>query len=229
MARRLVLLAKPPLPGRSKTRLAAEIGVAAAARVAEALLHATITLCESIAERSPDGDLKLVLAYTDSEDWFVPALSRAWRLIEQRGADLGERMESVLADLGQADGDRAVLIGMDCPHMPSQRVAEAFEALGGADAVLGPCEDGGYYLLGVRGALPDRVLEGVPWGTAAAFDRTASALEAAKLSVTCLPSGYDVDTARDLHRLVSETAADSSSRLADLARKLSGSAGPLPG
>lgn len=220
MTRRLVLFAKPPLPGRAKTRLASEIGAASAARVAEALLHDTIALCESLAVRFPGEDPKLVLAYTDQQDWFTPALSHDWRLIEQRGEDLGERIGNALLDLVADQGDRTIFIGMDCPQMPAERVVEALAALNDADVVLGPCDDGGYYLIGMRGELPEGALDGVRWSTTEALDDTVSALEAMNLSIAEIATGYDVDTAEDLQRLALEMAADRLDELPNLTKAL---------
>lgn len=224
MTRRLVLFAKPPLPGRSKTRLAEQIGAAQAARVAEALLRDTIALAESLAapraERMPGEAPKLVLAYTDEQDWFTPALSRDWRLIEQRGENLGERMENALADLEPEPEDRTVFIGMDCPQMPPERVAEAFDELEDANAVMGPCDDGGYYLMGVRGGIPEGLLDRVRWSTTDALADTVAALEAANMTVAELLPGYDVDTAEDLQRLAREMAADGLDELANLTKTL---------
>jgi len=220
MTRRLVLFAKPPLPGHAKTRLAEQIGPAAAARIAEALLHDTIALAESLAERAPAEAPKLVLAYTDSQDWFTPSLTHDWRLIEQRGDDLGKRIENALADLDPAPDDRTLFIGMDCPQMPPERVAEAFEALEDANAVLGPCDDGGYYLIGVRGGIPEGVLDSVRWSTTQAMSDTVAALESANMTVAELLPGYDVDTAEDLQRLAREMAADALDDLANLTKTL---------
>ncbi|MBD3292233.1 MAG: DUF2064 domain-containing protein [Armatimonadia bacterium] len=219
MTRRLVLFAKPPLPGHAKTRLAEEIGAAQAARVAEALLRDTIGLAESLTEQLGE-DLKLVLAYTDRRDWFTPALSADWRLIEQRGADLGERIENALEDLDPGPQDRTLFIGMDCPQMPAERVQEAFDALKDANAVLGPCDDGGYYLIGTRGGVPEGLLQSVRWSTAEAMGDTVAALEAANMTVARLLPGYDVDTADDLQRLAREMAADGLDRLANLTKTL---------
>jgi hypothetical protein len=220
MDRRLVLFAKPPLPGRAKTRLAEEIGPARAARVAEALLRDTIALAESLAERFPGEAPKLVLAYTDRRDWFTPALSADWRLIEQRGEDLGERIENALEDLDPAPEDRTVFIGMDCPQMPAERVREAFDELEDANAVVGPCDDGGYYLIGVRGGFPEGVLKKIRWSTTKALTDTVAALESANLSIAKLAPGYDVDTAEDLQRLAREMAADTLDELANLTKAL---------
>jgi len=219
MTRRLVLFAKPPLPGHAKTRLAEEIGPAAAARVAEALLRDTIALCEGL--HTPQSNRpRLVLAYTDQQDWFTPALSSDWRLIEQRGADLGERIHNVLDDLRVADRDETLFIGMDCPQMPPERIAEAFEELQERDAVLGPCDDGGYYLIGVRGGLPAGALDGVRWSTADALSDTVAGLESVGLTIGRLAPGYDVDTAEDLQRLAREMAADTLDGLANLTKTL---------
>lgn len=220
MTRRLVLFAKPPLPGRAKTRLAEEIGLAPAARVAEALLHDTISLCENAADCSKEDGLRLVLAYTDRPDWFTPALTHDWRLIEQHGSDLGERMENALVDLEVLPEDMTIFIGMDCPQMPQERIAEAFKALEDADAVLGPCDDGGYYLIGVRGGIPERVLDNIRWSTTEAMGDTVAALEGANMTVAELVPGYDVDTAEDLQRLAREMAADTLDDLANLTKTL---------
>lgn len=217
MTRRLVLFAKPPLPGRAKTRLAEEIGPAAAARLAEALLHDTIALAESLAEREPAEAPKLVLAYTDRQSWFTPALSHDWRLIEQRGDDLGERIENALADLDPAPDDRTLFIGMDSPHMPPERVTEAYEALEDFDAVLGPCDDGGYYLIGMRGVIPDGLLQKVRWSTSDAMADTIAAFEALTLSVDQIAPGYDIDTISDLRRLARQVASEASGQLENVA------------
>ena len=220
MTRRLVLFAKPPLPGRAKTRLAEEIGPAVAARVAEALLHDTIALCEALADRFPGEDLKLVLAYTDRQDWFTPSLTHGWRLIEQRGEDLGERIENALADLEPEPEDRTLFIGMDCPQMPQERVAEALEALEDANAVLGPCDDGGYYLIGMRGGMPQGLLQNVRWSTTEAMGDTLAAFEAVNLSVEQIAPGYDIDTMSDLQRLARQMASETSGQLKKVAAAL---------
>lgn len=198
---RLVLFAKPPLPGRAKMRLAEEIGPAGAAKVAEALLQDTLALCEGLLSASPEAAPRLVLAYTEAIEWFTPRLAADWRLIEQRGANLGERLHSALEDIKPEPDDATVFVGMDCPQMPPERVAEAFEALEAADAVLGPCDDGGYYLLGVRGPLASGVLDDVRWSTQDALADTEGALEAANLTVAHLSPDFDVDTLDDLRRL----------------------------
>ncbi len=215
---RVVLFAKAPLPGKAKMRLADEIGPARAARVAEALLGDTLEMLEEIPTRPGAAAPRLVLAWTDAIEWFTPRLESNWRLIEQRGRDLGERLEHALLDLAPAPEDKTVFVGMDCPHMPPERMEEAFEALDEAHAVIGPCDDGGYYLLGVRGALPAAALRAIRWGTEDALTDTIAALEGAGMSVVRLAPGYDINTLEDLRRLASDRAADALNSVANVMR-----------
>lgn len=211
MTRRLVVLAKPPLPGVAKTRLAASLGAEAAAGVAAALLLDTVTLCERFAHAVSRGlspgcgsapePVELVLAYTHERLWFETHLAAHWRLLQQRGEGLDRRIDCVLDDLCVAADDLTLFLGMDSPHLPPERPAEAFAALQSAGTVLGPCEDGGYYLIGVRGRWPHGTLARVRFGTDRAFADTAEALAAAGLSCAVLAAGYDVDDLESLRRL----------------------------
>ncbi|MGC9319160.1 MAG: TIGR04282 family arsenosugar biosynthesis glycosyltransferase [Armatimonadota bacterium] len=216
----LVLFAKPPLPGRAKTRLADEIGPAAAARIAEALLQETLALCEGLLTASSEAAPRLVLAYTDAIEWFTPRLAADWRLVEQRGADPGERLGGVLEQIQPEADDATVFIGTDCPQMPPERIAEAFEALAEVDAVLGPCDDGGCYLLGVRGRLAAGALDDVGWSTDSALADTEAALAAAGLTVAHLAPEFNVDTVGDLGRLAHGMASGTVRALEALTRVL---------
>jgi len=202
MSRTLVLMAKPPTPGLAKTRLAAHLGAGPAATVAYGLLADTLELCEA-ASRA-DGGLRLVLAWSAERELFRAMTGEGWRLIEQCSGDLGDRLDGVLAELGPAAGDLTVFLGIDAPHLPVERIAAAFEALDAAEVVLGPCEDGGYYLIGVRGTWPAGALAKVRWSSGHALADTRWALQAAGLSCAELSPWYDVDEIGDLRRLARE-------------------------
>lgn len=127
------------------------------------------------------------------------------RVRPQRGADLGERMRALLDDL-LADGHPAALaLGADSPTLPMAWVADAVRALAGkaADLALGPTEDGGYYLIGLRAPCPALFRE-VPWSTHDVARVTLDRARAAGLRVRLLPRWYDVDTPEDLKRLRAE-------------------------
>lgn len=216
MTKRLVLMAKPPHPGVAKTRLARSIGDEAAAQVAEALLLDTVALCERLAaatkracpaRRLPPPSADLLLAYTHDRGWFERHLSTLWYLVPQRGEGLDQRLDCALADLGVGPDDATVFLGMDAPHLPPERLAEAFESLRSFDTVLGPCDDGGYYLVGVRGRWPRGTLREVRWSTERACADTLEALRVVGLSCALLAQSYDVDDLCSLRRLAGECAS----------------------
>jgi rSAM/selenodomain-associated transferase 1 len=133
------------------------------------------------------------------------------RLLPQRGADLGERMATLLEGL-LADGHPAALaLGADSPTLPMAWVVEAANALaeGAADLALGPTEDGGYYLIGLRAPCP-ALFRDVPWSTGDVTRVTLERARAAGLRVRLLPRWFDVDGEEDLRRLAADLRATGS-------------------
>ncbi len=96
--------------------------------------------------------------------------------------------------------NRIAIIDSDSPNLPTQYILEGIEALEGADVVLGPCEDGGYYLVGLSSKLPE-IFEGIPWSTPAVTEETVEITKKLGKKVTLLQQWYDVDTIDDLRRL----------------------------
>ena len=129
-------------------------------------------------------------------------------LVPQRGADLGERLSNLLADLVARGHPGAVALDSDSPTLPMAYVLEAARALEthGADVVLGPCDDGGYYLIGVRAPRP-ALFEDVPWSTERVTPVTLARAHRLGLRVRLLPAWFDVDTEADLRRLHEAFAA----------------------
>ena len=149
-------------------------------------------------------DISGAVAFTPPE---AEALMRtlappALRLVPQRGADLGERLSNILTDLLDLGHIAALAVDSDSPTLPMAYVAEAAKVLssGRCDVVLGPCEDGGYYLVGLRVPQP-ALFEGIPWSTDAVFAMTLDKARVRGLSVHLLPQWFDVDTEADLRRL----------------------------
>jgi uncharacterized protein len=184
---RLIVMAKHPAPGRVKTRLAATLG----AERACALYRAFVL---DLAERLDALPYDVTWAYWPRAAPFAKLLPRA-RCRPQRGADLGDRMANAVAECGGP----VVVIGADTPHVPAARLEEAVQALAGAaDLVLGPADDGGYYLIGLRA--PTRaVFAGVAWGTSRVLAETLA--RAGGLRTLLLEPCFDVDTPADLVRL----------------------------
>jgi len=133
-------------------------------------------------------------------------------LIAQRGADLGERLARVAADLFAAGHGGVVLVDSDTPNLPSEYLLEALAALdAGADVVIGPAWDGGYYLIGLARPAP-ALFAGIAWSTAGVLEQTVLAATRAGLGIHYLPSWFDVDTPSDLDRLARQLAATPAAR-----------------
>ncbi|HTE06240.1 MAG TPA: TIGR04283 family arsenosugar biosynthesis glycosyltransferase [Planctomycetota bacterium] len=144
---RIAVLARPPRRGETKTRLAAGLGPGAAARLARAFLADTWAGVSAWVSSQPDVDL--VFAQAGNPEDF-PQLLPTPTIVRQAEGDLGRRMATLVAG---ALGQRAqvLLLGTDSPSLPEGHLAAAVAALAGADVVLGPAQDGGFWCLGVRG------------------------------------------------------------------------------
>jgi rSAM/selenodomain-associated transferase 1 len=198
LRRRLLLFTKPAREGRVKTRLIGDLTAAEAAA-----LHAAFL--EDLVDRLREGDFELQLAWALDAHDEMPAGPGPG--IRQQGDDLGERLYRALSE-GARDGFFVMALGSDHPTLPLALIHEAFERLEtGAEVVLGPAEDGGYYLIALR---PDAVDPGlfrdIPWSTDRVFSETLERCRT--LAVELLPPASDVDTPEDLRRLADRMALD---------------------
>jgi rSAM/selenodomain-associated transferase 1 len=195
----VIVFARAPSPGAVKTRLIPLLGAEGAAT-----LHARLT--EQALETARAASLARVELHgtPDIGDPFLLSCARqfAAALVAQAGADLGARMraafESVLASY-----PRALLIGSDCPALTARHLRQAEAALrDGADAVLVPCEDGGYALIGLT-RVHARLFDGIAWGSEAVMAETRVRLRALGWSWRELETLWDVDRPQDYARLTS--------------------------
>jgi uncharacterized protein len=188
----ICVFAKPPLPGRVKTRLAATLGEARAAALARAFLEDTWAVASRVSWARP------ILATTGggAVDFGLPGRPVIWL---QGDGDLGARLERIVRR-GLAVARFVIAIGADSPGLPGRLLDRACAELARADAVLGPAEDGGFYLLGLR-RCPPRLLEGLPWSAVTTFTATRDRLVQRGASVALLEPWFDVDRAADLDRL----------------------------
>ena len=191
---RCLVMAKAPVAGRCKTRLGAEIGMAEAAVVAAAALRDTLRTCTEAfgADRcvlALDGELADV-----ADPGELMAGLAGWRVIGQRGADFGERLANAHQDCGPG---AVVQIGMDTPHASIDDLTAAAALLAPGRAVLGPAEDGGWWLLGLADPAGAAVLTGVPLSDSRTGALTHQALEDRGLEVVETGVLRDVDTVAD--------------------------------
>ncbi len=191
----LLVFAREPVLGRVKTRLAAGIGPEAAlavyrellaltaAAVAAARVPATVWLAEDPAEGNPD---------RPRPEW--PGLP--WRV--QPAADsLGTRMAQAFGAAFGAGAGRVVIIGTDCPGLSAALLRQAFDQLLSHELVVGPADDGGYYLLGMNQLRPE-LFANKDWSTATVLPDTLADAARLGLRVARLPTLHDVDSAQDL-------------------------------
>ena len=186
----ICVFAKPPRPGEVKTRLIPSLGENGAAMLAGALLRDTLDSIAGLTWARP------VLATTEES----PALnSRDLPVWLQGDGDLGEKLERILRRALEQSG-AAIAIGTDSPGLPLALMERARELLDGHDVVLGPCIDGGFYLLALK-SCPKGLLGGIPWSEATTFERTLAKLKALGLSVALLDPWFDIDRPEDLNSL----------------------------
>jgi rSAM/selenodomain-associated transferase 1 len=195
-SRRLLLFTKPAREGRVKTRLIGDLTAAQAAA-----LHAAFLA--DLLDRLRAGDFELRLAWALEPGEEIPAGPLPGvRGLRQEGEGLGERLYRALA---AAAGEAGVVmaLGSDHPTLPLALVHRAFERVeDGADVVLGPAEDGGYYLIALRaGAVAPRLFEEIAWSTDRVLAATLERCRELGLAVELLPEAADVDTPEDLRRL----------------------------
>lgn len=193
----LGLVARAPVPGRCKTRLARVIGPIPAARLYEAMLRDSLDAYARIPARRH----VLLAAPEDDGVATLRALAPpAWEIEPQVGEDLGERLMHAMLSLG-AHGDSVVLASSDSPMVPFDAIEVGMSSLAAPGrVVIGPADDGGYYLIGVSETQPG-VLEGIRWSTSVVFDQTVERCASLGLALTRLPSSYDIDEPADLDRL----------------------------
>lgn len=192
----LIIFARPPVPGEVKTRLAQDVGHDAAAGIYRAMLEDTMVMAGGL-----DDTRRMIFWAQDGGDHNDFGGCR-FEHFTQAGADLGARMD---AAFGRAfsDGVRhCCIIGSDSPSLPPEFVKQAFAMLAQdeADVVFGPCDDGGYYLLGMNRPQPG-LFDNIAWGTPLVLEASLQRARESGLRIALLPGWYDVDTLTDLRRL----------------------------
>jgi len=198
MKRALLIVAKRPVAGQTKTRLCPPLSAEQAAQLYECFLRDTLDVARAVR-----GVTRLIAYLPHDEDGYFHQLAPDFGLLPQVGADLGERLDHALSQCLRDGFERAVIMDSDSPTLPSAHVALAFDALDHADVTLGPCDDGGYYLIGLKRPQP-RLLREVRMSTPTVLRDTLTLAEQAGLRAALLPLWYDVDTALELQRLRDE-------------------------
>jgi rSAM/selenodomain-associated transferase 1 len=209
-SQRIGVFAKYWQPGGAKTRLGRVVGDDRAGRLSRIFL---VTLLQRLA--SLPGDKQLWYAPREREAEFGEVAGPAWKLAWQGEGDLGERLSRFFATAAHDGVERSIVVGSDAPTLPLGFIAQAFDQLARYRVVLGPSDDGGYYLLGMAGPSPP-IFEGIAWSTPSVWPQTVARLAELQLPFAELPRWYDVDQVDDLDRLAAELATSADQELAVL-------------
>ena len=190
-----LVVAKAPVPGLAKTRLAASIGDGAAAHIAAAALLDTLDAVAAAPLQDKvvalTGDLHAAACGDEIRDRLAD-----FRVVPQRGADFAERLANAHADA--STGLPVLQIGMDTPQVSADMLADCAETLLDTDAVLGLADDGGWWVLGVTDPATADCLRAVPMSRSDTGALTLAALYAAGLAVGLVAELGDVDTVDDI-------------------------------
>lgn len=194
---RILFFAKTPVAGQVKTRLQPVLGEAGALQLHRQLIRYGWQQLL----RSAQAPLELWVSAGGSEDFFRQ-LDGVTRINQQRGQDLGARMHHATCD-ALLDAEFVVVVGADCPSVDGDYVAQALALLaGGEPVVLGPADDGGYVLIGLRAPMAE-VFRDIDWGQPQVMQQTRERLRDAGVHWQELPLKWDIDRPEDLSRLAS--------------------------
>lgn len=198
----LFIVARLPIPGQTKTRLAAGIGPQSATDLYAAFLR-DLDDRFGAAGASEGYDLCWFVSLPPGRDLdafraFAPSGQLYLRQADE--ADLGTRLWQGFTALNARGYQRIVVLGSDSPHIPAAAVRAAFQVLDTVPAVIGPAADGGYYLLGQRGT-PHDLFTSVPMSTPEVYARTLTCAASLGLTLGHIPDSFDVDALADLDRL----------------------------
>ena len=228
MKQALIIMAKQPEAGRTKTRLCPPLTLEQSAELYECFLTDIVDIVRTLQASLPN--LQPFFAYTpeESRDYFAH-FTPGFSVVPQIGDTLGERLDYVLSTCLAQGYDQVAAINSDSPNLPAELLRQAFQALDRStieqesdgkytDIVFGPSEDGGYYLIGVTKPW-SRVVCDVTMSTPTVLQDSLTIAKEEGAAVKLLPAWYDIDTVDELKRLYAECKDSHPSTGAGLAAK----------
>ncbi|MBA2734248.1 MAG: TIGR04282 family arsenosugar biosynthesis glycosyltransferase [Acidobacteria bacterium] len=205
-----IVMVKAPRAGAVKTRLVPPLSQSQAATLAASFAQDTIANVQRVVR-------DVIVAYAPSDgrvslEALLPSGDLIW--LEQQGEDLGARLEAVTAHAAALGYSPIIVSGTDSPTLPMSFIERAIGSLAAeeADIVLGPTDDGGYYLVGLR-QFAGSLFQNIAWSTPLAYQQTLDNATRLKLRAFELPRWYDVDTFSDLLHLSAEIFTSEEARM----------------
>lgn len=191
----VTVLARNPILGKTKTRLAAHVGQVKALKIYESLL----TTCQRVTE---EASFHRMVYYSEHIDPYDGWQGNTTRRLQIADGDLGERIYTAAKE-SLAEFHHVLIIGTDCPSLLPSQIRYANELLLELDIVIGPAMDGGFYLLGIK-EIDRQWFRSIAWGSESVFDQLKRNVELANKKIGLLPLLNDIDTAADWERFKDE-------------------------
>lgn len=191
----VIVMTRYPEAGKVKTRLIETLGEHGSANLHQRMAEHTMSTLKPLHDIET-ADL-FVFFNGGSIEQMQQWLGTTFEYLPQQGNNLGAKMANAFAHIFRSGYNRGLILGTDCPDIEGATVVDALKYLRSADLVIGPAEDGGYYLLGLNQTQP-QMFEGIEWGTEKVLAQTAERAEQKNLSIEYLHALRDIDTPTDL-------------------------------
>lgn len=198
MKKALITFVKAPIPGTVKTRLQTDLEPEKVREIYKSFVSEIASRCSRL-----NGVDRFLGCAPAREHPFLEEIAVKYKLksFDQRGEDLGKKIINAFQDYFKKGYAEIILIGSDSPTIPLNYIRKAFIALKKSDIVLGPCCDGGLYLIGARKKINPRMFHDIPWDSSKVLNKTLANIESLAISAYLLPFWYDVDTIDELRFL----------------------------
>ncbi len=198
MKKALTVFVKAPVAGKVKTRLQADLGPRNTLRTYRSFIKDIVSSCAEL-----KGVDTFMACAPSCDNKFLKDVAIKWKLqtFAQRGSTLGDKIASGFNDCFARGYTEVVIIGSDSPTIPGEYIRKAFQQLRSKDFVVGPCCDGGMYLVGARKKVEPKIFRNIPWDTSDVLNMIIDKLFRLKISFSLLPFWYDVDDMNDLRFL----------------------------
>ncbi|HEY9767054.1 MAG TPA: TIGR04282 family arsenosugar biosynthesis glycosyltransferase [Coleofasciculaceae cyanobacterium] len=195
MSEILIIFSRYPEPGKTKTRMIPNLGAEGAAELQREMTEHTLNTAKQLLCRRKF-TIEVHFAGGNQQQ-MVEWLGTEIKYIAQVSGDLGDKMQAAFERAFNLGNQRVVVIGIDCPDLDRIILSKAFNSLQKQDLVLGPAEDGGYYLIGLNQPLPE-LLQNIDWGSDRVLNQTKAIADRLNLSTHYLPTLVDIDRPKDL-------------------------------
>ncbi len=195
MKKALITFVKAPVPGTVKTRLQADMPVDEVVEIYKSFVREITSGCSRL-----KGIDRFLGCAPSKDDPFLREITEKYEMVafNQRGDDLGKRIVNGFRDIFKKGYSSVVLIGSDSPTIPKEYIRKAFRELEKKDFIVGPCCDGGMYLIGAKNSINPRIFQKITWDSSDVLNLTMSNLFRLNIPFSMLPFWYDIDNIDDL-------------------------------